>query len=101
VDDRVRVVPEADRIFPGPALEVNPGDLAALGLADGGRARLTSGAAAVTVPVRADRRTPPGQLHLPLDPADAPLAAFVRAAARPAGWPLACVELTGVAPAAE
>jgi formate dehydrogenase major subunit/NADH-quinone oxidoreductase subunit G len=101
VDDRVRVVPEAERIFPRPALEVNPGDLAGLGLAHGGRARLSSGTAAATVPVRADRRTPPGQLHLPLDPADPQLAAFVRGAERPAGWPLACVLLTGLAPATE
>jgi predicted molibdopterin-dependent oxidoreductase YjgC len=100
VDDRVRVVPEADRIFPRPALEVHPGDLAGLGLAAGGRARLSSGAVAVTVDVRADRRTPPGQLHLPLDPVDPQLAAFVREASRPAGWPLACVLLTGLAPVA-
>jgi predicted molibdopterin-dependent oxidoreductase YjgC len=101
VDHRVRIVPEADRIFPAPALEVHPGDLTGLGLADGGKARISSGAADVTVTVRADWRTPPGQLYLPLDPGEQRLAAFVRAAIRPEGWPLACIELTGVAPAAD
>jgi NADH-quinone oxidoreductase subunit G len=100
VDNRVRLVPEADRIFVTPALEVHPDSLAALGLADGGTARLSSGTADVTVPVRADWRTPPGQLYLPLDPRDERLAAFARAAVRPEGWPLACVHLTGLAPAA-
>jgi formate dehydrogenase major subunit/NADH-quinone oxidoreductase subunit G len=98
-DHRVRLVPEADRIFVAPALEVHPDSLAAFGLVEGGAARLVSGAAAVTVPVRADWRTPPGQLHLPLDPGDAQLAAFARAAARPADWPLSCIQLTGLAPA--
>ena len=101
VDHRVRIVPEADRIFPGPSLEVHPGDLAGLGLAEGGQARITSGPAEVTVPVRADWRTPRGQLYLPLDPGDQRLSAFVRAAVRPEGWPLACIELTGLAPAAD
>jgi NADH-quinone oxidoreductase subunit G len=101
VDQRVRLVPEADKIFAAPALEVHPSDLAACGLVDGGAARLSSGPAEVTVPVRADRRTPPGQLYLPLDPMDPRLAAFARAAVRPEGWPLACVELTGLAPATD
>ena len=96
----MRLVPEADRIFVAPALEVHPGSLAAFGLADGGAARLSSGPADVTVPVRADWRTPPGQLYLPLDPGNEQLAAFARAAVRPEGWPLACVHLTGLAPAA-
>ncbi len=98
-DNRVRLVPEADRIFLAPALEVHPDSLAALGLADGGAVRLSSGPAEVTVPVRADWRTPPGQLFLPLDPGNPELAAFVRAAVRPEGWPLSCVNLTGIAPA--
>lgn len=100
VDNRVRLVSEADRIFPGPALEVHPGDLAALGVASGATARISSGAAELDVPVRADWRTPPGQLYLPLDPRNPQLAAFTRAAVRPAGWPLACIQLTGVKPAA-
>ncbi|HEY6000082.1 MAG TPA: molybdopterin-dependent oxidoreductase, partial [bacterium] len=100
LDDRVRSVAEADRIFPGPALEVNPGDLAGLGLANAARARLVSGGASVTVAVRADRRTPPGQLYLPLDPLDAALKSFARDARHPAGWPLACVLLDGVEPVA-
>ena len=82
-------------------LMIHPDDAARLGIPDGGRARLSSAAAAATVTVRADHRTPPGQLHLPLDPADPQLAAFVRGAERPAGWPLACVLLTGLAPATE
>jgi anaerobic selenocysteine-containing dehydrogenase len=101
IDDRVRVVPEADRIFPQPALEVHPGDLAGLGLANGGRARINSGAATVTVTVRADRRTPPGQLYLPLDPLDESLKGFVRESQRPAGWPRSCVQITGIAPATD
>ncbi len=99
VDHRVRLVAEADRIFAAPALEVHPGDLAGLGLADGGSARLSSGAAAVIVRVRADWRTPPGQLYLPFDPLDPELAAFARGAERPAGLPLACVRLSGLAAA--
>jgi len=99
-DHRVRLVPEADRIFVAPALEVHPDSLAALGLTDGGRARLSSGPADMTIAVRADWRTPPGQLYLPLEPGNEQLAAFARAAVRPAGWPLACVHLTGLAPAA-
>jgi formate dehydrogenase major subunit/NADH-quinone oxidoreductase subunit G len=99
-DHRIRLVPEADRIFRPPALEVNPADLAALGLADGGAARLASGEAALTVPVRADWRTPPGALFLAIDPADAALAAFARDAARAPGLPPACVRLTQLAPAA-
>ncbi len=98
-DNRVRLVPEASRVFPAPALEVNPGDLTAFGLAAGAAVRISSGAAAVTVPVRADWRTPPGQLYLPIDPSDPQLAEFVRGASRPAGWPRACVRLTGISPA--
>jgi NADH dehydrogenase/NADH:ubiquinone oxidoreductase subunit G len=98
-DHRVRLVPEADRIFPGPALEVHPDDLAARGLTDGGWVRLRSGAVEVSVPVRADWRTPPGQLYLPLDPSDARLAAFARAAERFAGMPLSSISLAGLAPA--
>lgn len=99
-DNRVRLVPEADRIFVAPALEVHPGSLAALGLVDGGGVRLSSGPAAVTLPVRADWRTPPGQFSLPYDSRNERLAAFVRTAVRPEGWPLSCVTLTGIAPAA-
>jgi predicted molibdopterin-dependent oxidoreductase YjgC len=99
-DHRVRLVPEADRIFVAPALEVHPDSLAALGLIDGGTARLSSGPADVTIAVRADWRTPPGQLYLPLEPGNEQLAAFARAAVRPEGWPLACIHLTGIAPAA-
>jgi predicted molibdopterin-dependent oxidoreductase YjgC len=99
VDHRVRVVPEADRVFSALALEVNPGDLAAFGLAAGGAARITSGAGELIVPVRADWRTPPGQLYLPFNPADESLVAFIRAAERPAQWPLSCISLTGIAPA--
>ena len=95
-DHRVRLVPEADRIFVAPALEVHPDSLAAFGLTDGGAARLCSGAAEVTVPVRADWRTPPGQLYLPLDPGNEQLAAFARAAVRLEGWPLTCIHLTGL-----
>jgi len=98
-DNRVRLVPEADRIFAAPALEVHPGSLAAFGLVDGGTARLDSGPAAVTVPVRADWRTPPGQLYLPLDPRDPRLADFARRAVRREGWPLSCIQLTGIGPA--
>jgi len=99
VDHRVRIVPEADRIFPGPALEVHPGDLAGLGLASGGTARIVSGKAEVVVAVRADWRTAPGQLYLPLDPRDAQLAEFARVADRSPDWPYACVRLTRIEPA--
>jgi len=99
-DERVRVVPEAARLAPGAALEVHPEDLAGLGLAPGGRARLVSGEAALTVPVRADRRTPPGQLHLPVDPHAAEVAAFARAARRLPGWSPCCVALDALEPAA-
>jgi predicted molibdopterin-dependent oxidoreductase YjgC len=99
-DHRVRLVPEADRIFVAPALEVHPDSLAAFGLTDGGTARLSSGPADMTIAVRADWRTPPGQLYLPLEPGNEQLAAFARAAIRPEGWPLACIHLAGIAPAA-
>jgi predicted molibdopterin-dependent oxidoreductase YjgC len=98
-DHRVRLVPEADRVFVAPALEVHPGSLAAFGLTDGGKARLVSGPADMTIAVRADWRTPPGQLYLPLEPGNEQLAVFARAAVRLEGWPLACVHLTGLAPA--
>jgi NADH dehydrogenase/NADH:ubiquinone oxidoreductase subunit G len=98
-DHRVRVVPEADRLFSTPALEVHPHDLAALGLAAGGEARVSSGSAAITLPVRPDWRTPPGQLHLPVDPRDERLAAFALAALRGEGWARGCVRVTGIAPA--
>jgi NADH dehydrogenase/NADH:ubiquinone oxidoreductase subunit G len=95
-DHRVRLVPEAGRIFVPPALEVHPQDLPSLGLADGAAVRIRSGAAELVLAVRADVRTPRGQLYLPIDPTDVRLAAFVRAAERPQGWPQACVSLTGV-----
>jgi predicted molibdopterin-dependent oxidoreductase YjgC len=98
-DQRVRLVPESERIFVAPALEMHPSDLAAFGLADGAAARISSGAAALVLPVRADVRTPPGQFYLPIDPRDERQAAFVRAAERPQGWPLASLSLTGIAPA--
>jgi predicted molibdopterin-dependent oxidoreductase YjgC len=98
-DHRVRLVPEAGRIFVAPALEVHPESLAAFGLSEGGSARLTSGPAEMTIAVRADWRTPPGQLYLPLDSGNEQLAAFSRAAVRPEGWPPACIHLTGIAPA--
>ena len=99
-DHRIRLVHEADRIYAVPALEVHPDTLAALGLVDGGLARISSGAAELAVPVRADWRTPPEQFYLPLDPQNLQLAEFARTALRPAGWPLSCIHLTGVVPAA-
>jgi predicted molibdopterin-dependent oxidoreductase YjgC len=95
----VRLVPEADRIFVPPALEVNPADLPGLGLTAGGAATITSGAAELRVAVRADWRTPRGQFYLPVDPTDAGLAAFVRTAAHPEGRCPSCVTLTGIASA--
>jgi len=101
VDHRVRIVPESDRVFVGPALEVHPRSLAAFGLVDGGRVRLSSGAAEVAVPVRADWRTPPGQLYLPLDPGNPQLIAFSREAGRAAGAPLSSIQLTGLVSVAD
>jgi hypothetical protein len=42
----------------------------------------------VELEVRADLKTPPGQVHLPFDPENEKLAAFAAAAERPEGWPL-------------
>jgi NADH dehydrogenase/NADH:ubiquinone oxidoreductase subunit G len=98
-DHRLHLVPETDRIAPGVALEVHPHDLAGLGLEAGGAARVVSGAAAITLPVRGDYRTPPGQLYVPVDPRDERLVAFVRAAQRAAGRPGCCLQVTALAAA--
>jgi NADH dehydrogenase/NADH:ubiquinone oxidoreductase subunit G len=87
-DHRLRIVSESEAFFPGEKAEVHPGDLPDLGVEEGAKVRLTSGGAVVELEVRADLKTPPGQVHLPFDPENEKLAAFAAAAERPEGWPI-------------
>jgi len=101
-DHRLRLVAESEALFPREGVEMHPTDLGALGVGEGGRIRLTSGAAAIELSVKADLKTPPGAVHLPYDPEDEKLAAFAADAERPEGWPLDLLRLSaveGLAPA--
>lgn len=101
-DHRLRLVAESEALFPRESVEIHPTDLAALGVREGGRIRLTSGSAAIELGVKADLKTPPGAVHLPYDPEDEKLAAFAAGAERPEGWPLDLLRLSaleGLAPA--
>jgi NADH dehydrogenase/NADH:ubiquinone oxidoreductase subunit G len=92
-DHRIRLVQESAPLFPGPVIEIHPSELAALGLEAGDTVRLTSGQGALSRKVKSDLKVPPGSLHLPCDPADDDLRAFVEAAERPAGWPATILRL--------
>jgi predicted molibdopterin-dependent oxidoreductase YjgC len=94
-DHRLRLLPETKLLFPEPAVEIHPSEIAVLDLEEGQKARLVSGAAEIFLPVKADPRTPPGQIHLPFDPANHSLAEFVRAAVPRKGWP-ASYHLTAI-----
>ena len=52
--------------------------------------------AAVDVTVRADLKTPRGQIHLPFDPADRELGEFAKAAERGEGWPATVVRFSSL-----
>jgi predicted molibdopterin-dependent oxidoreductase YjgC len=95
-DHRVRLVAESEQLFPGSRLEVHPSSLPDLGLEDGDTVRLTSGEGGVARRVRADLKVPPGKLHLPCDPSDAELRAFVEQAVSPPEWPPTMLRLDGV-----
>lgn len=99
-DHRVRLVQESGPLFPGPVVEIHPSGLAALGLETGDTVRLTSGEGVLTRQVKAALKVPPGRLHLPCDPADGELGAFVEAAERPAEWPATILRLAGLEKAA-
>jgi NADH dehydrogenase/NADH:ubiquinone oxidoreductase subunit G len=100
-DHRIRLVEESAPLFPGPVAEVHPADLAALGLKSGDSVRVVSGGSKLVRQVKADLKTPPGLVHLPCDPADAEMAAFVGEAERPDGWPATLRKLGGLEKAAD
>jgi NADH dehydrogenase/NADH:ubiquinone oxidoreductase subunit G len=95
-DHRIRLVGESAPLFPGPVAEVHPVDLAALGLESGDSVKVLSGGGELVRQVKADLKTPPGMVHLPCDPADAGMAAFVGKAERPEGWPATLRKLAGL-----
>ncbi len=99
-DHRIRLVEESAPLFPGPVVEAHPADLAALGLKSGDSVRVVSGGSELVRQVKADLKTPPGQVHLPCDPADAEMAAFVGESERPEGWPATLRKLAGLERAA-
>jgi formate dehydrogenase major subunit len=60
-----------DTLEPGPAVSLNPSELRAMGVAPGGRVRVSTRRGAIALRTRADRDVPPGVAFLPFCYAEA------------------------------